>query len=255
MRPMVEKRRNAHLHEPPRAGGLLEQVRGGLWDFLRRLSPHGLRRWIKEKPWFVPITQLLFGNTVYSRSYYDDIERIEAASVDRIADWIHSRLGAKRALDVGCGPGHLMLALHRRGIEVVGVDLSFEALAKVREKGLRALALDLTDPTAALPDGPFDLAISCEVAEHLDRKFAPLFVQRLTAAAPRVFLTAAEPNSALGVGLYHVNEQPNEYWIDLMHAQGYGLDEASTKSARAALDDPAVIEYLRRPMIFARLPA
>jgi SAM-dependent methyltransferase len=40
-----------------------------------------------------------------------------------------------RVLDVGCGPGRHALALARRGIEVVGVDISAEFIALARDAG------------------------------------------------------------------------------------------------------------------------
>ena len=51
-------------------------------------------------------------------------------------DFLVDALGLEpgmRVLDAGCGPGRHALALARRGIEVVGVDLSpdFVALARV----------------------------------------------------------------------------------------------------------------------------
>jgi hypothetical protein len=133
---------------------------------------------------------------------------------------------------------------------VFGVDVSREALRASREKGLTVEPFDLTAPGVPLPGAPYDLAISCEVAEHLEERFADLFVEKLTAAAPRVFLTAAEPDTGLGPGLYHVNEQPHAYWVKKMAGKGFKLDEAATESARKHLDRPEVIEYLRRPMVF-----
>jgi SAM-dependent methyltransferase len=38
-------------------------------------------------------------------------------------------------LDAGCGPGRHVLALQRRGVDVVGVDASVEAVALARERG------------------------------------------------------------------------------------------------------------------------
>jgi 2-polyprenyl-3-methyl-5-hydroxy-6-metoxy-1,4-benzoquinol methylase len=169
-----------------------------------------------------------------------------------MAAWILSELqpAPRRVIDVGCGPGHLMAALQERGAEVFGVDISREALRASREKGLNVERFDLTDPAAALPGAPYDLAVSCEVAEHLDERYADLFVEKLTRAAPRVFLTAAEPNTGLGPGLHHVNEQPHAYWVAKMAARGFRLDEGATESLRRHLDRPEVIEYLRRPMVF-----
>lgn len=230
-------------------------MRAGLWDMLRRASPPGLRRWIKNRKWFIPVSERLFGNSVYSRSYYDDLERIEADSAQAIAHWIVEHLSPTRALDVGCGSGLLMNELYARGVMVHGVDLSPQALDMVHAKNLPGDVMDLTDESQSLPAGPFDLAISCEVAEHLPERYAELFVKRMISAAPVVYLTAAEPDPQAGPGLYHYNEQPNEYWIDLFAGRGFELDQALTRDARAALTAQGVISYLAKPMVLRRSDA
>jgi SAM-dependent methyltransferase len=227
-------------------------LKARLYDGLRILSPPWLRRWVKNRAWFTPLSRRLFGSEVYSRSYFRDIERLEGSSVEHMAEWIAARLRPRSAIDVGCGPGHLMAALKRQGVDVFGVDLSAAALAATRDKGLPVERFDLTAPGVRLPGGPYDLALSCEVAEHLDGRQADEFVAKLTAAAPCVYLTAAEPDTGIGPGLHHVNEQPNAYWVEKLAARGFRLDGAATADVRRHLDRPDVIDYLRRPMVFVR---
>lgn len=229
---------------------LIERVRSTVWDVLRRVTPVRLRGKIKAYPWFTPVTKALFGNEAYSTSYYEDVERIERASVEHIAIWIVENLKPRRILDVGCGPGHLMAALHRHRVEVFGVDLSRAALTKVAEKRLPAEQFDLRSAGTELPGSPYDLVVSCEVAEHLDARFAETFVSKLTAAAPIVYMTAAEPDASIGIGLYHVNEQPNVYWIELMKRVNFVLDEAATKNARQSFSDQSIVSYLAKPLVF-----
>lgn len=228
----------------------MSRVRSVIYDRLRILSSPRMRRWVKSQKWFVPVSRVLFGNEVYSDSYFADIERLEGKSVEVIAQWIVETLAPKRAIDVGCGPGHLMLSLQQRGVEMFGVDIADAAIQRCRVKGVEAQRFDLTT-TDPLPGIPYDLSISCEVAEHLDEEHADRFLDHLTSAADVVYLTAAEPNPEIGPGLYHVNEQPNAYWIDKMTARGWAFDERSTSDARARFAD-GVIEYLARPMIFRR---
>jgi len=49
------------------------------------------------------------------------------------ADLVQS-LGPFRVLDAGCGTGRVAIELHRRGVEVVGVDLDPQMLAAARRK-------------------------------------------------------------------------------------------------------------------------
>ncbi len=226
-------------------------VRGKVYDSLRNRTSYRMRRWLKSQSWFVPLSKVVWGNEVYSQSYYESVEKIEASSVQHISEWIAANLQPKRMIDVGCGPGHMMASLAKRGIETYGVDISTAALARVKDKHLQAQQFDLTGD-AALPGIPYDLAVCCEVAEHLDEKYACQLVQHLTLAAPVIYMTAAEPMDAEidGIGLYHVNEQPNAYWIEMMRERNYRLDERATNDCREYLSTRDVTPYLQVPMIF-----
>lgn len=225
-------------------------VRSLVYDRLRLLSSRRLRRWIKSQPWFVPVSRVMFGSDVYSDSYYGELERLENPSVQIIAEWVVQHLGPRRAIDVGCGSGNLMAALSQRHVEVFGVDIAEAALQRCAARGVRAERFDLTGDTP-LPGAPYDLTISCEVAEHLDEQHADRFLTHLAAAAPTIYMTAAEPNPVKGVGLHHVNERPHAYWIEKMRLKGWRLDELATASARQRFSD-GVIGYLARPMIFRK---
>ena len=227
-------------------------MRGAIYDMLRRASSPKLRAAIKNSKWFVPVSQRIFGNEVYSESYYADIERLEGESVEHIAGWIVEHLGTGRMIDIGCGPGHLMAALKGLGVEPFGVDIASAAMKRCADKGMNAERFDLSAEGAELPGRPYDVAISCEVAEHLDERFADRFVEHLCSSADRVFLTAAVPNKDIGPGLYHVNEQPNEYWIEKMSTRGFALDADLTASARSRFAERGVIDYLAEPMVFVR---
>lgn len=52
-------------------------------------------------------------------------------------------------IDLGCGPGRLVEALTARGVAALGVDVSPEAIAQCRRRGVLALRADVF---AALPD-------------------------------------------------------------------------------------------------------
>jgi SAM-dependent methyltransferase len=224
--------------------GMLTRV----YDELRRITPPNARRWFKSQFWFTPVTKRLFGTGVYSNSYYRDVERLELTSVPTIAAWIAGHLRPRRVIDVGCGPGHMMVALKSQGIDVFGVDLSDAALRLSTRKGLNVARFDLCKP-GDLPGAPYDLAVCCEVAEHLEERFAVGLLAKLVNAAPVVFMTAAEPGAG---GIHHHNEQPNDYWVELMENAGMHSDWDATASARECFSAANVISYLAKPMIFRR---
>lgn len=62
-------------------------------------------------------------------------------SVSDIALFVDPCVGP--TLDVGCGPGRLTGALTARGVDVLGVDLSAEAVRQTRRRGARAVCQDV----------------------------------------------------------------------------------------------------------------
>jgi hypothetical protein len=119
-------------------------------------------------------------------------------------------------------------------------------------KGLPFETFDLT-VARPLPGAPWDLAVCCEVAEHLEARHADVFVQNLASASDTIFLTAAEVGQE--GGLNHVNEQPNAYWIAKFEGRGFKLDRELTAQARKTFAERMVVHYLAKPMIFKRIYA
>ena len=96
------------------------------------------------------------------------------AAVDRLwsghpNDWLPEFAGSwepGRALDLGCGEGADAVWLAERGWDVVGLDLSATAIARMEaeargrglEQRVRGVVLDVTHED--LPAGPFDLVVA-----------------------------------------------------------------------------------------------
>ncbi len=78
-------------------------------------------------PWFNQIARFL--GPAYLRNAFTKGTEQEIAF---LVDALELEAG-ERVLDVGCGPGRHALALARRGIDVVGVDLSEDFIALARD--------------------------------------------------------------------------------------------------------------------------
>src|ERR1041385_7358606 len=90
--------------------------------------------------------------------------RILSTFVENICREVTDR--RPRILDVGCGTGANLLMLSKYG-DAEGVDLSEDAVAVCRERGLENVKLGAAEK---LPyeDGTFDLVTALDVVEHLD---------------------------------------------------------------------------------------
>lgn len=107
----------------------------------------------------------------YEQKYYR-IEQRHAWSVGR-RDLVLAMLRAAGArpgqsvLDVGCGGGLLVRALHDAGYEpVVGLDMSPAAVASAAEQGIGGVRLG--DGCAIdAPDASFDYVVASDVLEHI----------------------------------------------------------------------------------------
>jgi SAM-dependent methyltransferase len=96
--------------------------------------------------------------------------RIIASLVEEICKDLKDR--RPRILDVGCGTGANLLMLSKFG-DAEGVDISEDALAFCRERGLEKVKHGAAEE---LPyeDGTFDLVTALDVVEHLDDDVASL---------------------------------------------------------------------------------
>ena len=99
----------------------------------------------------------------HSQWYVDRFRALAAEGADlegeaRLVDAMAGR--GSRVLDAGCGAGRLAGALHRRGHDVVGVDVDpvLVGAARTDHPGPRFHVADLS--TLSLEEDPFDVVVS-----------------------------------------------------------------------------------------------
>jgi 2-polyprenyl-3-methyl-5-hydroxy-6-metoxy-1,4-benzoquinol methylase len=100
------------------------------------------------------------------RSYGWLVTRVLNALYDvRVSRWAGLKPTGGSALEVGCGPGLMLAALHRRGWRVLGIERN-EAVAEAarRATGIEIVA---TRVESLPPDARFDLIIMFHVLEHI----------------------------------------------------------------------------------------
>jgi len=117
--------------------------------------------------------------------WYTGRRKILAGFVEAICRKVTDR--RPKILDVGCGTGANLLMLSQYG-DAEGVDVSEDALAFCRERGLDRVRLGAGEE---LPyeDGTFDLVTAFDVVEHMDDDLAGLReMRRVLRPGGRVFL-------------------------------------------------------------------
>ena len=139
---------------------------------------------------------------------------------------------ARRYADVGAGSGGMAAYAARCGLDVVACEHSPVGRLFARAQGVKSLPFDVaTDSPSEL--GPeADVAYCLEVAEHMPAEMGDRLVGYLTRVAPTVVFTAAHPGQG---GQGHINEQPQEYWIERFERAGMTYVADTTKQLRDEL--------------------
>ncbi|MFK8023725.1 MAG: class I SAM-dependent methyltransferase [Ilumatobacter sp.] len=113
--------------------------------------------------------------------------------------------GARRVLDIGCGDGQISRVAAAAGIDVIGVDPTWNCVSVAAERAggpsyARAGAAELP-----FPDASFDTAVACLVFAHIDD------VDEAIAEVARVL----EPGGSFLFFLNHpILQAPGSVWVD-----------------------------------------
>jgi SAM-dependent methyltransferase len=134
-------------------------------------------------------------------------------------------------LDVGCGPGRLVCALGRRGVDALGIDISARAVARARKLGASALRCSVfgsvpragTWGCAVLADG--NIGIGGDPRQLL------LTIGRLLGPTGTVLAEVAPPTSATIVRELRLEDELGRLsepfpWADVNGADITGIADA-----------------------------
>lgn len=120
-------------------------------------------------------------------------------------------------VDFGTGRGTWLLAAMGLGVsDIRGYDIPGTPVEELRIPPTHFIEADLGAPVDA--GRSFDLAVSTEVAEHIEPERAAQFIANLAAASNLVLFSAAIPYQG-GVG--HQNELWVEYWAKRFLKHGF----------------------------------
>jgi SAM-dependent methyltransferase len=155
--------------------------------------------------------------SLYAGNFHQRFAAGSSLSASIIVPMVMDLVRPRSVVDVGCGVGTWLAAFRDHGVErILGLDGKWVKRQELLIPHQTFIAADLERP---LPIAErFDLAVSLEVAEHLQPHFARAFVEALTRLAPVVLFSAAYPGQR-GVG--HVNERWPGYWRRLFNKRAY----------------------------------
>jgi len=154
----------------------------------------------------------------YSSDFYNEMKDSNMESAKIVVPLVLSYLdGVDSMIDIGCGTGIWTKVFKDNGVkEVMGVDGSWVKEDSLLIKKDEFIQKDLSTKLGV--DKKFDLAISLEVAEHIEKSSADIFVDNLVNLAPVILFSAAIP---LQGGTHHINEQWPSYWEEKFNERGY----------------------------------
>lgn len=154
----------------------------------------------------------------YADEFYGDQIDGSYRSAGRYVETL-SRVHKPRAVvDVGCGRGAWLKAFKESGsTRLVGYDGPWNSQDKMIDTSIGFVGIDLNAPPT-FAEERFEMALSLEVAEHLEPESASRFVRFMVELSDVVMFGAAYSKQG---GTNHINEQPHSYWANLFAEQGY----------------------------------
>ncbi len=155
--------------------------------------------------------------SVYDKIFYDNQEKGSLISARAIIPVVMNIVNPKSVIDIGCGIGTWLSIFDELGVtNILGLDGEWVDQSRLFISKDNFISTDLENPVEI--SEKFDLAISLEVAEHINHENSEKFIKYLTDKAPVVLFSAAVPFQG---GTNHINEQWPEYWIKIFKKNNY----------------------------------
>lgn len=134
----------------------------------------------------------------------------------KIIDEILKHFSPKKVIDLGCWLWLFVKVFQDKWIDAVWVDGDWTKNEKVIIKEDSFIVKNLEEYCNF--DKKYDLAVSLEVAEHLNEKSADIFVKTLVSCSDYIIFSAAIPWQWWQ---NHINEQSPTYWEEKFNKEWY----------------------------------
>ncbi len=155
----------------------------------------------------------------YDNIFFESMTKNARDSAQIIVPIIMELFNPKSVVDLGTGTGSWLKEFKKQGVNnVVGYDGDYVNLNQLEINLDEFKNLDLNSDYTL--KGKYDLAMSLEVAEHLDPNAAINLIGTLTKLSDIVMFSAALPYQG---GTEHVNEMPISFWVSEFEKYSYDL--------------------------------
>ena len=160
----------------------------------------------------------------------------------RVGRYVGRLMESSPVLDLGCGRGEALAALHAEGISCTGVDSNAEMVRQCLKKGLQAVQGDLVQILAETEPGSLGGVVSFHVIEHLNwetlRRVLELSSRALRPGGVVLFET---PNpKSLRVGA-------SDFWRDATHVRPVHPDAIASLCRAIGFGSVEIVEVNEYP--------
>lgn len=170
-------------------------------------------------------------NAYYNENYFQS--QIFNFDYEPIAQAIIEEYNPKSILEFGCGKGDLTKCLANHGIEIIAVDgyakPDFSKFPNIKFSFLNLNnELEVTTFLSNL-NSRFDIAISLEVAEHLNPEISSSLIKWMTSVTDKIIFSAAVIGQG---GDGHINCKPREFWHNEFQKNGFMISDKIREKVR-----------------------
>lgn len=163
-----------------------------------------------------------------------------------VMEYVIKRFSIKSVLDIGSGRGYFsQYIFNHHNIPVISCE---GLLDNCNNAVYPTIFHDLTQSSFICK---VDLVLSVEVVEHIEKIYVHNIIDTFL-CGKIILMTHGLPNQK---GYHHVNNQPSEYWINLLKEKGYAYLDQDTQNIRSLsqkeLHGPTY--FSRSGLLFAKL--
>jgi predicted TPR repeat methyltransferase len=155
-------------------------------------------------------------NDLYDEQYFGERMGWKDEVYSVIAQSIIKHFDPKSLIDIGCGNGVLLESLRAYNVTTKGIEGSINGVQICTTKGLNVAQYDLRKKI--VHTDTFDVAVSIEVAEHIEEEYVDIFIDNVCSFSDTIILTASPVDDG---GVYHHNVKDKTYWKEKFLERNY----------------------------------